>query len=117
MCSYLPVLILTTIAIAIPIIVWSLSSCLRPHSPSISKNTNYECGLKTTINDKECISIRYYLIAVIFLVFDVETVFLMPWAIQAKELSIFGIAEISIFIFLLLFGYGYIWSKGAFEWE
>jgi NADH-quinone oxidoreductase subunit A len=52
-----------------------------------------------------------------FLVFDVETVFLMPWALQMKEFALFGLVEIGLFLFLLLFGYGYIWSKGALEWE
>jgi NADH-quinone oxidoreductase subunit A len=66
---------------------------------------------------REKFGVKYYLVAVIFLVFDVETVFLMPWAIQMKELAIFGLVEMGLFLFLLLFGYGYVWSKGALSWE
>jgi len=115
--GYIPVLLLILIAISLPVIVWSISAILRPHFPSPSKGSAYECGIKVKAEARERFSVRYYLIAVMFLVFDVETVFLMPWAIQMRELSIFGLIEIGIFMFLLLFGYGYIWSKGALTWE
>ena len=115
--SYIPVLLLILIATALPVIIWSISAALRPHFPSIAKNSAYECGIKTKTEARERLSVRYYLIAVMFLVFDVETVFLMPWAIQMRELAVFGLIEIGIFVFLLLFGYGYIWSKGALTWE
>ena len=115
--GYVPVLLLILIAIALPVIIWSISAIIRPHFPSIAKNSSYECGIKTTTEARERFSVRYYLVAVMFLVFDVETVFLMPWAIQMKELATFGLIEIGIFMFLLIFGYGYIWSKGALTWE
>jgi len=115
--SYLPVLVLILVAIALPVVIWTVSALLRPHWPSASKYSTYECGIKTVSEAREKFSVRYYLVAVMFLVFDVETVFLMPWAIQMKELAIFGLVEMGIFLFLLLFGYGYIWSKGALTWE
>ncbi len=115
--SYAPLLVLLVIAVALPAVIWGLSRLVRPHFPSRAKYASYECGLTAKGDAREKLSVRYYLVAVMFLVFDVETVFLMPWAIQAKELALFGLVEIGLFLFLLLFGYGYIWSKGALEWE
>lgn len=115
--SYAPILLLILIAIALPIVIWGLSRLLRPSWPGAVKASAYECGIVAATGAREKFSVRYYLIAVMFLVFDVETVFLMPWAIQMKELGIFGLVEIGIFLCLLLFGYGYIWSKGALAWE
>ena len=115
--GYIPVLLLILVAIALPVVIWYVSALLRPTIPSAAKYSTYECGIKTTLEAREKFSVRYYLVAVMFLVFDVETVFLMPRAIQMKELAVFGILEMGIFLFLLLFGYGYIWSKGALTWE
>lgn len=115
--SYAPVLVLILLAVALPIIIWNLSWLLRPRVPNANKYSNYECGITVQGEAREKFSVRYYLVAVMFLVFDVETVFLMPWAIQMKELALFGLVEIGFFLFLLLFGYGYIWSKGALTWE
>lgn len=115
--SYLPVLLLILVAIALPIVILAISKLVRPHVPNATKYSTYECGLQVQSEAREKFSVRYYLVAVMFLVFDVETVFLMPWAIQMKELAIFGLVEMGIFLFLLLFGYGYIWSKGALTWE
>jgi NADH-quinone oxidoreductase subunit A len=115
--GYAPILLLILVAVALPIIIWNLSWLLRPSWPSPAKSSTYECGITTTSEAREKFSVRYYLVAVMFLVFDVETVFLMPWAIQMKELALFGLIEIGLFLFLLLFGYGYIWSKGALTWE
>jgi NADH-quinone oxidoreductase subunit A len=115
--GYAPILLLLLVAIALPVIIWGLSWLIRPHAPNPAKNAPYECGLTVTGEARDKFSVRYYLVAVMFLVFDVETVFLFPWAIQMKELALFGLIEIGIFLFLLLFGYGYIWSKGALTWE
>ncbi len=115
--GYAPILLLVLIAIAMPVAVWTLSRLLRPNFPNANKYTVYECGITPTTDAREKFSVRYYLVAVMFLVFDVETVFLYPWAVQFKELAVFGLVEMGIFLFLLLLGYGYIWSKGALTWE
>jgi NADH-quinone oxidoreductase subunit A len=115
--GYVPVLLLVLIAIALPVVILFVCRLLRPSFPSAVKYSTYECGIEVRTEAREKFSVRYYLVAVMFLVFDVETVFLMPWAIQMKELAVFGLVEIGIFLFLLLFGYGYIWSKGALTWE
>ena len=115
--GYAPILLLLAVAIGMPLIVWGLSRMLRPTAPNANKYLVYECGITPTTEARDKFSVRYYLVAVMFLVFDVETVFLMPWAIQMKELALFGLVEMMFFLFLLLFGYGYIWSKGALTWE
>ncbi len=115
--GYAPILLLVLVAVAMPVLVWTLSRVLRPKAPNANKYAVYECGITPTTDAREKFSVRYYLIAVMFLVFDVETVFLYPWAVQFKELALFGLVEMGIFLFLLLFGYGYIWSKGALTWE
>ncbi len=115
--GYAPILLLVLVAVAMPVIVWTLSRLVRPNVPNANKYAVYECGITPTTDAREKFSVRYYLIAVMFLVFDVETVFLYPWAVQFKELALFGLVEMGIFLFLLLFGYGYIWSKGALTWE
>ncbi len=115
--SYLPVLLLILVAIALPIVILAISKLVRPHVPNATKYSAYECGIEATSDAREKFSVRYYLVAVMFLVFDVETVFLYPWALQMKELALFGLLEIGIFLFLLLVGYFYIWSKGALTWE
>ncbi|MCE1230045.1 MAG: NADH-quinone oxidoreductase subunit A [Firmicutes bacterium] len=115
--GYAPILILLLVAVALPVVILNLSRLLRPHWPTPTKYSTYECGVVPVTEAREKFSVRYYLVAVMFLVFDVETVFLMPWALQMKELALFGLIEMGIFLFLLLFGYGYIWSKGALTWE
>jgi NADH-quinone oxidoreductase subunit A len=115
--GYAPILLLVLIAVAMPVLVWTLSRLLRPNFYSESKYSTYECGITPATEAREKFSVRYYMVAVLFLVFDVETIFLYPFALQLKELWLFGVVEILIFLFLLLMGYGYIWSKGALTWE
>ena len=90
---------------------------VRARRDSRLKHQVYECGEEPNGMAWMQFHSRYYVVALFFVLFDVEAVFLMPWAIQMKELAVFGLVEIGIFLFLLLFGYGYIWSKGALTWE
>ncbi|MCL1894124.1 MAG: NADH-quinone oxidoreductase subunit A [Holophagaceae bacterium] len=115
--GYAPILLMLAIAIILPIAILTIQKIFSPSVPNDVKYAPYECGLTVTTEAREKFGVKYYLIAVIFLVFDVETVFLMPWAIQINELAIFGLVEMGFFLFLLLFGYGYVWSKGALSWE
>ena len=115
--QYLPVLLFILVGLGVGVAPQVLGYLLGPNRPDPAKNSPYECGFEAFEDARMKFDVRYYLVAVMFLVFDVETVFLMPWAIQMKELSLFGLVEIGIFLFLLLCGYGYIWSKGALDWE
>jgi NADH-quinone oxidoreductase subunit A len=115
--GYAAILITFAVMAVLPVAILLIQKALSPSVPSDVKSAPYECGLTVTSEAREKFSVKYYLVAVIFLVFDVEAVFLMPWAIQMKELAIFGLVEMGLFLFLLLFGYGYVWSRGALSWE
>jgi NADH-quinone oxidoreductase subunit A len=105
------------VAISFPIICLSLAKVVRAGAPDPVKAEPYECGIKapTTAYDTR-FSIRYYLIAVLFVVFDVETIFLFPWAVSFKMLGLFGFIEMVVFLAILLVGYVYAWRRGALEW-
>ena len=115
--QYIPILIFTLIAISFPIITLLLAKLVRSGSPNAVKAEPYECGVKmpTTAHDTR-FSIRYYLIAVLFVVFDVETIFLFPWAVMFDKLALFGFIEMVVFLAILLVGYIYAWRRGALEW-
>lgn len=94
-----------------------LSALLGPKVPSKVKLAPYECGVDPVGNARYSFPVRYYVIALMFLVFDVEVVFMYPWAIIARALGAFGMYEMGTFIFIVLIGFVYAWKKGAFEWD
>ena len=114
---YVPILIFALVAISVPIIILLVAKVVRFGSYDPVKAEPYECGVKATsfALDKR-FSIRYYVIAVLFVIFDVETIFLFPWAVQYKVLRLFGFVEMGIFLLILVVGYLYAWRKGALEW-
>lgn len=116
MVQYLPIAIMLVIGIALPIIAFVLAKILAPAKPEPAKNEIYECGLESNGEVRERMQVRYYLIAVLFVVFDVETIFLFPWAVRYKALGLFGLIEMTIFIGILLLGYFYVLKKGALKW-
>jgi len=77
----------------------------------------YECGVPLVSSNRERFSVRFYLVAIMFILFDIETVFLIPWAVLHRELGVFGLAEVGIFLFVLGFGLLYLWKRGGLEWE
>lgn len=94
-----------------------VSWLLRPRDPSRMKNSPYECGEIVKGNSWIQFNVQYYLIALIFVVFDIEVVFLVPWAVVFRQLGVVAYAEMVVFITVLLFGFVYAWKKGAFTWE
>ena len=114
---YVPILIFTLVAISVPIIILLIARLIRFGAYDPVKAEPYECGNKvsTTAFDTR-FSIRYYLIAVLFVVFDVETIFLFPWAVMFDKLALFGFIEMMVFLAILLVGYVYAWRRGALEW-
>lgn len=114
---YVPILIFLLVAIGVGAITLSVGRLIRPRNPYKDKNAPYECGVPPINDARERFSIRYYVIAMLFLVFDVEVVFLYPWAVNFDRLGLFGFVEMMIFIFILLVGYVYAWKKEALEWE
>jgi len=115
--AYLPILLLIVFAIIFGIGALMLSSFVGPKKSSPLKFTPYECGCEPVGSARERFSVKFYLIAMLFILFDIEAVFLYPWSILFKRLGIFGLLEMGIFIAILLVGYVYIWKKGALEWE
>ncbi len=115
--QYIPILLFALVALSFPIIALVLAKVIRAGSPDPVKSDPYECGVKATTRAFDTrFSIRYYLIAVLFVVFDVETVFLFPWAVMLKRLALFGLVEMFVFLAILVVGYVYAWKRGALEW-
>jgi len=115
--NYLPVAIYLLVAVGFGAIVVLLSSLLGPRMPGKVKLETYECGMEPIGPNRLRSSIKFYVIALLFIVFDVEAVFLYPWAVVFKELKIFGLVEMGIFILILFAGLAYVWRTGAVEWD
>lgn len=114
---YIPILLFLLVAIGFGAVSITVGRLIRPKNPYKEKDSPYECGVPPINDARERISVRYYVIAMLFLVFDVEVVFLYPWAVDFNRLGLFGLVEMMIFIFVLLVGYVYAWRKGALEWD
>lgn len=115
--EYVPVLFLMALALFFAAFAVFFSYLLGPKKVDPIKAAPYECGMITLGSTHQAIPIKYYIIAMLFLVFDLEVVFLYPWAVVFRELGVFGFVEMMIFIVILLFGFIYVWKKGALEWE
>lgn len=117
MVAYLPIGIFFLVAIVFAVIPLVVGRLIRPTPlPTEGKLAPYECGVEPTRDAHQRFSIRFYIVAMLFLIFDVETVFLFPWAIRYEQLALFGFIEMLIFLAILIFGYFYAWKRGALEW-
>ena len=114
--GYLPIFIFLVIAILFPIATIIAAKLIRPAMPSQTKLEAYECVIQAASNSRGRYTVRFYIIAILFVIFDVETVFLFPWAVRYKQLGWFGIAEAAVFIAFLVVGYVWAYKKGALEW-
>src|SRR4030042_388978 len=115
--EYLAILIYIAIAVVFALFVIVATHLLGQKKPSAVKQAPYECGMTTFGSSFRRIPIKYYIIAMLFLLFDIEIVFLYPWAVVFKELKAFGFISMSIFVGILIIAYIYVWKKGALEWE
>ncbi len=102
--------------LSMPIIVLVMASFLRPKRPTPIKQTTYECGLEAVGDIWVQFKIQYYLYALAFLIFDIEVIFLYPWAVAYNQLGLFALIEMLIFMLILVYGLAYAWRKGALEW-
>ena len=116
MAEYLPVLLFIFAAISFGAVNLVLSWVVRPVRYDSVKMSPYECGIETLHDPRARYSVHYFVVAVLFVVFDVETVFLFPWAVQYRVLGLFGFVEMGVFILILVVGYLYAWKNGALEW-
>ena len=115
--KYFPVLVQALIAAVLAASLTILSSVLGKRSKSPQKDTPYECGMAPTGDAKDRFSIKFYLVAMIFILLDIEAVFLYPWTVVFRKLGWFGFFEMLLFIALVLVGYIYVWKKGALDWS
>jgi NADH-quinone oxidoreductase subunit A len=113
---YIPVLIFIIVALLVPVLTLLVGRRLRPHLPGANKLAPYECGIEPVGDTRERFSVRYYILAILFVIFDVEVIFLFPWAVIYDRLGLFGFVEMLVFLVILLIGYFYVWKKGALEW-
>ncbi len=114
--GYLPIFIFLVIAILFPVVVIVIAKLIRPSAPFLTKLEAYECGIKAASNSRGRYTVRFYIIAILFVIFDVETIFLFPWAVRYKLLGLFGVAEVAVFLGILVVGYIWAYKKGALEW-
>jgi NADH-quinone oxidoreductase subunit A len=114
--GYLPIFIFLGIAIIFPIIALVAAKLIRPSAPFAEKLEAYECGIKAASDSRGRYTVRFYIIAILFVIFDVETIFLFPWAVRYRELRWFGVGEVAVFLVILAVGYIWAYKKGALEW-
>lgn len=115
--NYVPLLIMLLVALGFGFFAVGVSAILGPKRPNPDKLSTYECGMAVEPDARRPFDVKYYLIAMAFLVFDVEVVFMYPWAVRFQSLGLFGFIEMLVFLGILLVGYIYIWRKGVLEWE
>ncbi|MDY6844430.1 MAG: NADH-quinone oxidoreductase subunit A [Thermodesulfobacteriota bacterium] len=115
--NYLPIFLFFLLAVLVALVMVGLSRILGPHKPSEIKFQAYECGMEPIEDARTKFSIKFYVIAMLFIIFDIEIVFLYPWAIYYRQLDLFGFIEMGVFIGILLIGLIYAWKRGALEWE
>ena len=115
--GWISILIMIALGAGFALISVVLSSVLGPRKPSPEKSAPYECGMPAIGDSRERQSVKFYLVAMIFLLFDIEVAFLYPWAIAFRDLGMTGFWQLLTFFGLLLVGYIYVWRKGAFDWS
>jgi len=115
--EYLPVLIFLTISTLLGVMLIVIGSVLGPNRPDSEKQSPYECGFEAFEDSRMQFDVRFYLVAILFIIFDLEIAFFIPWAIVMDELGLVGLGAIAIFVLELVIGFIYLWKKGALEWE
>ena len=115
--SWAPILIFFILVAGFGVVSLIMSYVFGVKKPDARKLSPYECGMQPIGTARERLSLKFYLVAMLFLLFDIEAVFLFPWAVVYRELKLFGFFEMLVFIAVILAGYVYAWKKGALEWE
>ena len=118
--GYIGIFLIATLAFAasmvlIPVILRLLR--IVPRKPNPQKDTTYECGMETSGTSLPKFNFRYYFFALLFVIFDIQVVFLYPWAVELKQLKLFGLVEMLVFVLILIVGFIYAWKKGVLKWK
>ncbi len=114
---YAPISVLLILTTVMCLLIVTLSTLMGPHRATHRKLEPYESGMVPIGPAVRRLPVKFYLVAVLFILFDIEVVFFLPWAVVARQLGLFALAEMGTFIAILLLGYAYAWRKGALEWE
>ena len=115
--NYLPILIFLMVTAVMGSVFIILGKLLGPSRPDAEKNSPYECGFEAFEDSRMKFDVRYYLVAILFIIFDLEIAFMFPWAIVLDQIGTFGLVAMAVFLFVLVIGFIYEWKKGALEWE
>jgi len=116
--EYLPIAVLAALAVLFGVASLGVSALLRPHRPTPAKLAPYECGIEPArLPAGERFPVKFYVVAMLFIIFDIETIFLFPWAVGFRQLGLFGLAEMSVFIALVFVAYVYVWKSGGLDWR
>ncbi len=115
--AYFPVLVFIGVGLLCGLIPVILGTCLGPRRPDPAKNSPYECGFEPFENARIKFDVRFYLVAILFILFDLEILFLFPFAVAMDDISWTGFYAVGVFLILLIVGFAYEWKKGALEWE
>ena len=115
--NYLPILLFIVVGVLIGVVAVVLNRLVAPHRPDKEKNAPYECGFDPFENARQKFDVRYYLVAILFIIFDLEIAFLFPWAVALEKIGLAGFIAMFIFLAILVVGFIYEWKKGALEWE
>ena len=115
--EYLPIIVMLILSTALCIVIALLSRLMGPFRPTRRKLIPYESGMIPIGPARRRISVKFYLVAVLFILFDIEIIFFLPWAVVFRQLGVFSLIEMFVFVGVLLIGYVYVWKKGALEWE
>ena len=114
--GYIPILIMILVAVGFSAVALTIAWLLGPSKSDSSKDSTYECGMDPVGDARDRYSVRFYVVAMLFILFDLETAFLLPWAVIYRRLGLFGLVEMFVFLGILLAGYLYAWRKGGFQW-
>ncbi len=115
--EYLPVLVFLGVGFAMAVVMLILGALLSPRRPDAAKDSPFECGFEAFEDARMKFDVRYYLVAILFIIFDLEIAFLFPWAVSLDKIGLFGLISMGIFLLILIVGFIYEWKKGALEWE
>jgi NADH-quinone oxidoreductase subunit A len=115
--QYLPIVLLLVLGVGFAVASLAVSAALRPKRPTPAKLGPYESGIVPDRKPTDRFPVKFYVVAMLFIVFDIETIFLFPWAVTFRQLGLFGLVEMVVFIGLVFVAYVYVWQRGGLEWE
>ncbi|MEZ5448535.1 MAG: NADH-quinone oxidoreductase subunit A [Thiolinea sp.] len=115
--AYLPILIFLTVGVGLAGVLLGLGLLMGPRRPDAEKDSPFECGFEAFEDSRMKFDVRYYLVAILFIIFDLEIAFLFPWAVVLDKIGLLGLLGMAVFLGILVIGFIYEWKKGALEWE